>query len=675
MNRGKKLIYLCLALAAVISSCSGEKTETVSIKYPKENCNILSKYENEPDEVKDECFFPFPFTQFYSNGKLNIPKELFKKPEGYPEMNLERINSFDGFSPANQIMFWYPKGFSRNSLPKPEETTDERSAIQLIEYGTGERIPVFAEPDARSSPPFQILFIRPLKRMKTSSRYIVVMKKGLKDSEGKEIQSPLFFKAVLENKDIKVSGTNQDVGKWKEHFNQIMSFLESQGIKRNELLVAWDFKTASEEKILKEHMLEVRKKVYEYQDKITFIIDEVKDLPHINRQNIPEVYRNLIQKAVVGRFYAPKVDGSGNFEAKFLLNIPRCTFANPTSYFKPMIFGHGLFGSTAELDSHNIIFSAEYFCTPVIGSNWVGIDINALSEIFDSASAKKRHMVQIVEYITDNLKQGHANFLSLAILIKKNEFWNEIKNRTGNFNIDTQNPVYYGISNGSIQGSIFMTLTKDVQLGVLDVGGGVWTSMLERNRSWDRLRPFLYPSGSEWEIEVKKVMAIVQILFDILDPITFATYITRGSKEFDITPKKIIYREALYDEQVANFATRAFVRTAGIPAIAELPEDVFGIEKVDASAGYDGSVYLQVDPKLEGIPEYQYENVSLEFLKKPDPKSKIVRRWWPMLPNEGEYIPPHEVPRCVLPVLEIQKRFYEEGKIYQLCSNKKCDPD
>lgn len=663
--------WLCLVLLVVIACSAEERKDQITINYPNQYCNILSVYEND----QKECFFPFPFTQFYSDGKLNIPEELFKIPEGYPKIDLRRINEFDGFSPANQIMFWYPGGFTDEGLPRPQDTTNHDSLIQLIEHPSGERIPVFAEPDARANPPYQILYIRPLKRMKTNSRYIVVIKKGLKSQDGREIQSPLIFKAILEDKDVKFSGTKEDPKRWISHFKEIISFLESQNIRKREILVAWDFKTASEARILKANMIRVRDIVYDFKDKITFTVDEVKNNPYSEDKNLPEPYRNLIEKTIKGKFYPPKVNGDGVFEAEYKLNIPRCVFANPLSAFKPMIFGHGLFGGTQELDSNNLIFSAEHFCTPIIATNWVGIDSKALGEIVSFASSKTKHMVQIVEYIIDNLKQGHANFLSLAILIKKPEFWNAIKNKVGNLYIDIENPVYYGISNGSIQGSIFMTLTKDVKLGVLDVGGSVWTSMLERNRSWDRLRSLLYPTEQEFEIEIKKAMSVVQILFDVVDPITFAPYITKGSEEFDIIPKKIIYREALYDEQVPNFSTRTFVRTAGIPAIKELPEDVFGIEKVDATSGYDGSGYIQVDPKIETIPEYQYKNVSLDFLKKPDPKSKLVRTGWPMAPNEGEYSAPHDIPRRVLTVLEIQKRFYNEGKIYQLCSQNKCDPD
>lgn len=664
--------FVFLFLSSVLFVCGIKEENVVTIVYPQEDCNLLSRYTLLPDEVKDECFFPFPFTQFYSDGKVRISKNLFKRPEGYPEIVVDRLNNFDGFSPASQIMFWHPKGFSRDNLPSPEATVRSDSPVQVIHHPTGERIPVFVEPDARANPPFQVLYIRPLRRMKHNSRYVVVIKKEIRGFNGEKLDSPLFFGAIVDGKDVKISDLKQDVKRWKEHFKNILSFIELHGINKNDVLVAWDFKTASDDMILSE-MLRVRDKVYG--SNITFTIDSVENFPHAASRELLKPYRNLIARSVSGRFYPPKVDGEGVFEASFLLHIPICVFQYPVSAFKPMLFGHGLFGSTLELNSHYVIFAAEYFCTPVIATNWKGIDIEAFGHVFEFISSRALHAIQVVEYIVDNLRQGHANFLALAILVRRREFWNKITSRAGTFQVDIENPVYYGISNGGVQGGTFMALTKEIKLGVLDVGGGIWTSLLERNRTWDALRVFLYPEGDRWEIELKKVIAVAQMIFDIVDPITFSPHIVSGNENLGIIPKKIIYREALYDEQVANFATRAFAITAGIPAIRELPEDFFGIQKVEAKDGYAGSGYIQVDPKIDGVPEYQYKNVSLSLLKKQEPKSKVVRSGWPLEPNEGDFVAPHYVPRLVPVILEMQRRFYEEGKIYQLCSDNICDPD
>ncbi len=676
MERYKFVFFISLLLLFYFiffhQSCSQkEKKEYITLSFPSQNCNILSRYDDMPDEVKSECFFPFPFTQFFFSGKVSVPAELVDIPDGYPPLDLSFVNSFDGFSPANQIIFWHPKGFSRQDLPKPQETLSANSLVQLIEWETGERIPIFVEPDSRAKPPYQVLYIRPLKRMKPSSRYVVVIKKGIKSDDGQDLAQPSFFKAFVEGKEIAFVNSNQDPDFWIRHFSDIVNFLEKAGIKKDDILVAWDFPTASDEKIIAEHMKKVRDSIYENSSKIYFVVEEVNTYPYDDRDNykdLPDSYRKLIMKSVNGKFRVPRYDDpSQYFEAKFLLNIPECakTKKDRGEKIKVMIFGHGLFGSLKELDANHLLYAANYICVLIIATNWIGIDFDAVQAISQFATLKQKNMIGTVEYLVSNLKQGHSNFLALALLLKKQEFWDEIKNKAGELP-EIGDVVYYGISNGAIQGGTFMALTKDVKRGVLDVGGSIWTSMLERNVSWDRLKALFGYLDENAELELKKIIGLAQIIFDIVDPITFAPYITKGSQKFDIVPKEIFYRMALYDEQVANFSTETYVRTAGIPGINRPVAETFGIEFRDAP--FEGSGFLQVDAKVNKLP------ADSNVPPPSDMVSTVVKKWWP-LEYSGDFVAPHEVPRRIKEIIEMQKRFYEDGKMYQLCSDKICDPD
>jgi hypothetical protein len=673
-KRSLRNLFFIFFLSLTFSSfqfhgCGGR--EKVKINFPKEKCNILSRYENMPEEVREECFFPYPFEQFMYQGRVSVPSELIWIPDGYPQLDLSFINSFDGFSPVNQIMFWHPDGFSPEDLPEPEETLSSQSPIQLIEWGSRKRIPVFVEPDVRAKPPYQVLYIRPLFKMKNSSRYVVVIKKGLKGMNGNLLESPLFFKYLVEGKDIDFEGVSEDAGKWKKHFEEILDFLESDGIKKVDVLVAWDFKTASE-KLIINHLLSVKKTIYDYKEKITFVIDEVKQKPYSNDNNLAESYRNLIAYSVEGRFYVPKYDNPSQlFEARFKMNIPsgECFSSHLT---RVMIFGHGLFGSYEEISSNHLLYVSSFMCLPIIATKWIGIDDDARGKVFEIGASKKGNIIDAVKYVVFNLKQGHANFLALAILINKPSFWQEVKSKVSGFNFPEKPSeiVYYGISNGAIQGGTFMALTDEVKKGVLDVGGAIWTSLLERNKSWDLLKNTFGFVKAEQELELKKYIALSQIIFDLVDPVTFAEYVTRGNEKLGIKPKFIFYREALYDEQVANFATETYIRVAGIPGINKPVKKVFGIEFKDAP--FDGSAYLQVDPKLSDNDIRRFPKGNIP--PSPDPLSTRVQKNMPV-ESSGDYVTPHEVPRRVKEILDMQKKFYDEGKIYQFCSDKICDPD
>ncbi len=666
------MLHVSYLVGCGIEKGEGEKRTTVKIEFSSPDCNILSVYDDTPSEVRDECFFPFPFTQFFS-GELAVPESLFRVPDGFPPVKLDFVNQFDGFSPASQIMFWHPEGFSREGLPSPEQTVGTGSSVQLVEWDTGERIPVLVEPDARAKPPFQVLYIRPLVRMKPGKRYVVIIRKGIKSTAGKELSSPSFIRAVLDGSDVDFVGSELNSDRWEEHFKELFDFAEKNGVPKTEILAIWDFPTATDEKILS-FALNMRDMVYSEKNKISFSVDDVKTYPYKNSEGIHESYRTLIMKSVEGRFFVPDFwKREQIFEANFLIHIPECVKKRKKEEkkVKVMIFGHGLFGSRREIMSHHLMYVADSFCVVMIASDWIGIDERARGDIFAGISGKKMNGIQAVEYVAKGLLQGHANFLALTLLVKSESFWNEIKKVVGELGeVDTSQPIYYGISNGGIQGAVFMALTKDVKFGTLDVGGAIWTMLLERNKSWDFLRNILFPSGDEWELEAKKVIAVAQSILDVIDPISFAPYIIRGSEKFGITPKNILYRYSLYDEQVFNAATETYLRTSGIPCIEKPVKKIFGVEWVDASGGYNGSACVQVDPV---IPESQIppaENIP----PNPDPRSQVVRRWWPLV-DEGDFITPHSVPRAVPELLEMQKRFYEEGKVYQFCSDMICNPD
>ena len=53
---------------------------------------------------------------------------------------------------------------------------------------------------------------------------------------------------------------------------------------------------------------------------------------------------------------------------------------------------------------------------------------------------------------------------------------------------DTSQVFYYGISLGGIQGATMMANNPYIEHGVLHVGGGVWSTLLERSSHWPPLR-------------------------------------------------------------------------------------------------------------------------------------------------------------------------------------------
>jgi hypothetical protein len=631
-----------------------EEEEVTTVSIP-EGCNLLSPA---PDV---ECMFPFPFDQFTrmegSTRVVDVPDALFKPHD--PPITLERLSGvFDGFSPANQILYWDPAGFSREGLPPPGTTTSSDSAVQLIEWGTGRRIPVMVEPDAGAEPPFQALYIRPLLRMAGGTRYVVAMRAGLEDAAGAALEPGPVFAAFRGGAPI-VSEGALDVETWRPHFEEIFGFLGEQGLERGDLLAAWDFTTGSDAFIVGEHLGAMRDAVYERQDEILATVLTDEEDPYAADESLPAEIRSLIVRKITGTLQVPPVaEGATDpVTTDFVLHVPACYDDPATTGVKVAIIGHGLFGSARDtLSQPDHMKLAESLCVVEIGINWTGMDQPSKEAIMTMLIWKQGHPVDVAFYIVDNLLQAHANFVALSILVSRPELWQGL----GLDKVDAADPVYMGFSNGAIQGGTFMAMTRSVERAVLNVGGSIWTAMLERSGDWPNFEAIMQ---FEDKLEVKKFIALAQVAFDLVDPITFAPYLLAGDETLGIEPKLVLLQESLDDASVPNFTTEALARTAGIPPILELGRDVFGLEEgIDALAGVAGSGLARYDAQADVAPPE--ENLPLEG----DQVTVVVD-------YQGDPVDAHGAVFRIPAAVEQMRRLVYEGKIYQLCSDQLCDPD
>jgi hypothetical protein len=627
--------------------------ETLTVNIP-EGCNLLT-----PDP-EAQCMFPFPFQQFTRpEGEgvvLDVPDDLLVPHN--PPITLDRISGvFDGFSPISQIMYWDPAGFSRDGLPDAEATLDADSPVQLVEWGTGRRIPLFVEPDVVTGPPNQVLIMRPLLRMNPAGRYVVVLKTGLMGDEGSPLAPPPVFEAMRDHAAVENEGS-LDLEAWRSRFEEIFEFLDGQGIARSEILCAWDFTTGSDDFLIGEHLAAFRDMVYDRQDEITSAVDTDETDPYADDTDVPEAYRNLIHRKVTGTFTAPSIlNDAETVDAPFIMHVPACAYEGTVTGLKVAVYGHGHFGNAFESMAGPAVMNlAEQTCTIQIATNWIGMDSDAREALVNMLFMKHDDPVAAIFYMVDNLLQAHVNFMALAVLVSRAGFWSDL----GIDFVDESDPVYLGISNGAIQGVTFMAMTRSVDRAALVVGGSVWTAMLERNQDWLSFKAIMdFPN----ELEVKKFVALAQIPFDLVDPISFAPYLIRGDDDLGIEAKQVLMQEVLDDASVPNFTSRLQVRTAGVPPMDQLIDEVFGLEEgFDATAGVEGSGYVQYDTHVDVAPPEG--NMPLTE----DQHSEI-------LGEDGEPVSAHSAVARIPAAISQMDGILNEGLIYQYCTDQICDPD
>ncbi len=652
-----------IMLCVLFFSCS----EKVHIEI-EEGCNPITT---------SDCFLPFPSSFFLKEDKSTetgfrvnySPSVLPVSKEGI-EMDVIPLNEADGFSPASQILVYFEEGVDPSTIPSMKEISksiEPESGIQLIEWKTGERVPLFVEIDVNAIGANgkiigrQGLIIRPQVRLKPKTRYIVVIMDSVKSRTGEEIKPPKPFKALRDGERT----DNSVIESIRDKYEEIFQFLSELGIERKRILLTLDFITASDEYILSK-LLKMRDKALSLSENIDY--EWVSDVYYPDANSSPHLSRQL-----KGKFKCPwfleKRDGidflktnelgepvtTGFSEVEFVVHIPLSITNTVPSTHPVMVFGHGLFGS-AEGEMMTM-YQRELIDDDLqmvqIGTNWLGASV----EYRETMAGKVLFNINLIKTLTDRMLQAHINFTILTKLIK---FQLKDDPEIGNL-INPDEIYYYGISNGGVQGGTFMGINPYIIKGVLNVPGAVWTQMIQRNLMWPFLKLLLETNYSEDPLEILKLLSLIQTYFDFVDPISFAPYVVKNPLP-GTPPKMVLIQEAIGDAQVPNFATEMLARTMGIPGLKPLVYSVFGVEEVEGPI--DGSALTQWNPM-------DMKNIQIE--------EKILPECGPYPPEGNTALIndncAHEAIRR-LPALrkQLKEFFKSNGKIVQTCDGV-CDPE
>src|SRR3954470_18701038 len=339
------------------------------------------------------CLQPFPnnyFTKSDAGSKtgLRVDFKLTDMPRNVAGKPIQprQWNRNDGFSPGSLITTYVPgldlaktHGVPINDLAR---TYDRDAAVVVIDARTLQRNLIWTEMDANaSSDSARNLIVRPAKNFREGHTYIVA-RRDLKDSGGATIPAGDAFRGYRD-------GTTEDAR--TAHMNWIFGRLKKAGIKRSGLFLAWDFTVASERN-LTERMLHIRDDAFAQLGdsnlgdmKIDgsapdFKVSKVEPADGLARKvtgyfKVPCYIPPPGPRPGGGFVYRPGTNEPlqmpGNtYTAKFVCNIPDEALQAPGT---ASLYGHGLFGSTAEVGQGQLkAFGAEHdyvFC----GTTWAGM--------------------------------------------------------------------------------------------------------------------------------------------------------------------------------------------------------------------------------------------------------------------------------------------------------------
>src|SRR5262245_8223834 len=382
-------------------------------------------------------------------------------------------NIIDGYSPGPVLTAYWAQGVDLAASNIPPLTNfaaslDPGSPTVLIEADSPGcvRVEHFGENDVSAdasamplAPPNQAFMIRPGRRLKNGTRYIVALR-GLVGQDALPIQPGTAFKALRDNTP---SGSTA-VEARRAHFETIFTKLTTDcGISRSGLTLAWDFTTASDDSLTRWllHMRDASFAQLGGSAAPAFVVSSVENDPFGD----PRVCRR-----VRGTYTVPlwtTFDGTGSVlnidpgtnlpvqngvatDIPFTAMIP-CSLINPTpTPGRPIFYGHGLLGSgDGEVTAGNLRTLANTYGFVLAATDWQGFaqgDVGTVLGFINDLSGFRK--------LSERLHQGILNQLYLARLMKSPSGFvsNPAFQESGTPLIDTSEVFWYGISQGGIEG-------------------------------------------------------------------------------------------------------------------------------------------------------------------------------------------------------------------------------
>lgn len=582
-----------LVAFALIASCSSSPDAPPE---PKPGCNPL---------IGDDCMTPFPSAFFQTgSGQVAIPDSVLPVPHG-SALSAARLDTHDGVSPATPFVVYFAAGVDAAQLPTLADlaaSTEASSAVQVLDYATGTRVPVFAELDANAvsiDGARQALLIRPMVRLAPATRYVIALV-DLNDGSGKPL-APAPFVALRDK-----TALNAALQPLAARYEDLFAMLQSAGVERSSLTLAWDVTTASDADSTG-HLVAMRDQALAMASSLTWTVTSQTDTP-----SDPLRYREVIGTFQVPTFLTDDsltstlltTGSNGGGEpmlrgtlgsANFVVDIPECAVAAVGSgqTLPVVVYGHGIFGTAqTELESSYQRQLGNYLCMVQVGTDWIGLSAADEPTIISSVLPNFNNL----HIITDRLQQAHVNAQVLTRLVLTQMLKDPFLQINGEPVIDGSAVYYLGISNGGIQGGTYMALSEDVTRGALNVPGAEWTLLMYRSMDFESLISAFGVVLPDL-LDDQLLVAMFQPEFDYTDPASFAPHVLANPLP-GASAKQLLLQEGIGDEVVTNIATELYARTLGIPGL-DLEQPVYG---VTAMAAPLPSAYTQWDISPSPLP-------------------------------------------------------------------------
>ncbi|NLG62108.1 MAG: hypothetical protein GX539_07665, partial [Candidatus Cloacimonetes bacterium] len=361
----------------------------------------------------------------------------------------------------------------------------------------------------------------------------------------------------------------------EDRWPAIETALTAAGVATEDLVLAWDFVTASDA-FLRSDLTTMRDAA------LPAIGDAGANLSFVVTNTLPNL-PGRTHKRYLGTFASPdfltagEADASvlrrgpdglpamdGLRDARFSAIIPSC-IADTERFPLPrptVVFGHGLFGSSEEYASDGFVIDlANDFCFVVVAGDFIGLSSRQLPVVALAINDMNRG-----PQISEKLAQAVIDFIALESAARGPMASDPAFQVEGEPVIDPTQVHYLGGSLGGIMGNTILAYDPNFTKGVLAVPGGVWSMLFERSAAWSALLGTAQGSYTDAAL-YQLVVAFLGMAMEPYDPITTAAHVTKDPL-FGQPAKEVLIWYTLGDSLVTNITTEMVVREMGIPVLA-----------------------------------------------------------------------------------------------------------
>lgn len=606
------LLGAALALAA-LSGCDDEPAETPGVdgavdagEMPAPDMAVEPPMDDGCDPLQTAaCAMPWPSDRYLVADEtrdtgyvLDFPATATPASAAAGPIDPTAWRRLDGYGLGTPILALF-EDVEPTQLPDETRIADslaDDAAALLFAVGDDglTRVPYYIDLDGQAdSASERIAIMRPAVILQPDTRYIVAYR-GLQTSAGAPIAPSEAFAALVAGNASGHLATRQAL------FDEIFALLEGEGIARDTLTLAWSFHTASVGALTGRllHMVDEGLETVG-DDGPELVIDEI-DRYSPDPDNAEGLeYNPYIAYRFKGHFRAPHymkasevvLDKQGwifnlgddglpeqngwRENVRWYASVPYGALdGTPHGLIN---HGHGMFGDAKDAADlgwtrlcglasarecgwfHGRVDAQHRFITyavDLIGMSADDRDDNALTILAD---------ISLFPWIADRLHQGLLEYTLITRAMQR-RFTSLPEVAELGVTLAEGESYYWGISQGAIFGATFLSISPDVDRGVLGVAGANYATLLERSRNFE---PFFAVLGSVYSGRANQLMAIamMQLLWDGTDSISYYRHLNDPLP--GRAPAQAMVDIAVGDYQVPPLSVETVARSdVGVPIMA-----------------------------------------------------------------------------------------------------------